>query len=884
MRSLDVKPIERKASMVAPVAQRESPECRANIGFVQKTVLLVFLSAWCAAPAVAADLAEGEALFRSGHYDECARLAAVETGKGAWNEGWSELKIKAELARGKSAAAILSLGGALRRFPASVSLRLLGRDVYRSSGRDEDAATEMDMIEKLVLSAPQRYAAPESRLALGRFFLVRGADARKVLDQFYDVVTKERPDFVDAYLATAELALDKQDYALAAETLRKAPKNAAQEPRFHYLLARAFAADDRALSAKELSEALKINPHHTDSLLLQTDHLIDAERYTEAGQVLKQVFDVNPVEPRAWAYRAVLAHLKGDRDAEAAARRSALAQWAANPEVDHLIGRKLSQKYRFTEGAASQKRALELDPNDLPAKIQLCQDLLRLGDEAAGWKLAAEIFAKDGYNVVAYNLVTLHDRLSGFRTLEGDGFIVRMEALEADLYGQRVLSLLRRAKKTLCEKYGVTLRDPVIVEIFPTRKEFAVRTFGLPGADGLLGVCFGRVVTVSGPAAQGKDPSNWEAILWHEFCHVVTLNKSHNKMPRWLSEGISVYEEEREDPAWRQLLNPRYRAMILGDGLTPLSKLSSAFMAPETPIHLQFAYYESALAVDFFVRKFGSAVLKGLLDDLGAGMDMNESLPARTKTSLEQLDRDFAQFARQLAKSVAPDLTWEEPDLPADVASAAAAAWLEKHPKSFWGWRRLGARLVAEEKWQAAKEVLEKLKGLYPEYTGPENAYVLLATVYRRLSDTAAEHKVLEELAARDGDASPAYLRLMELDEAAGDWRGMAKAARRLLAVNPLVPTPHRQLARAAEQLGERDEAVAAYRALALLDDTDPADVHYRLAKLLRQGGKSAEARREVLKSLEEAPRFLDSHRLLLELLEQDAPAAGSQRPGFTGR
>ncbi|HEV3120270.1 MAG TPA: hypothetical protein VGY53_00135, partial [Isosphaeraceae bacterium] len=539
---------------------------------------------------------------------------------------------------------------------------------------------------------------------------------------------------------------------------------------------------------------------------------------------------------------------------------------------------------RFAEGSAYQKRALEMDGTYLPAKIQLCQDMLRLGDETAGWKLAAEIFAKDSYNVVAYNLITLRDRLSSFRTLEDDGFIVRMEPLEADLYGQRVLALLRRAKKTLCEKYGITLNEPVIVEIFPTHKEFAVRTFGLPGLDGLLGVCFGRVVTVNGPAAQSKDPSNWEAILWHEFCHVVTLHKTRNKMPRWLSEGISVYEEEQEDPAWGQALNPRFRAMLLGKELTPLSKLSSAFMAPESPLHLQFAYYESALAAEFFVRKFGPAVLKGVLDDLGAGSDINETLPARTKTSLEQLDRDFAQFAGERAKGVASQLTWEEPELPADAPSTAVDQWLQLHPKSFWGLRKLGARLVAEEKWEAAKDVLEKLKSQYPEFVGPENAYVLLATVYRRLADPAAEHKVLEALVARDGDAASANLRLIELDEAAQNWRGVSKSARRLLAINPLVPTPHRELARASEELGERDEAVSAYRALALLDDTDPAEVHYRLAKLLRQSGKPAEARREVLKSLEEAPRFLDSHRLLLELIEQDTPAAGSPRRGFTGR
>ena len=119
----------------------------------------------------------------------------------------------------------------------------------------------------------------------------------------------------------------------------------------------------------------------------------------------------------------------------------------------------------------------------------------------------------------------------------------------------------------------------------------------------------------------------------------------------------------------------------------------------------------------------------------------------------------------------------------------------------------------------------------------------------------------------------------MELDEAAGDWRGVAENARRLLAVNPLIPAPHRQLARAAEHLGERDEALTAYRALSLLDDTDPADVHYRLAKLLHQAGKPDEARREVLKSLEEAPRFLDAHRLLLELVEADPSQPRADSP-----
>lgn len=58
------------------------------------------------------------------------------------------------------------------------------------------------------------------------------------------------------------------------------------------------------------------------------------------------------------------------------------------------------------------------------------------------------------------------------------------------------------------------------------------------------------------------------------------------------------------------------------------------------------------------------------------------------------------------------------------------------------------------------------------------------------------------------------------------------------------------------------------------LDDTDPASVHYQLASLLRQAGRPKEARREVLKSLEQAPRFREAHQLLLELVDHELSAA----------
>lgn len=810
-------------------------------------------------------------LFRTGRYAECVTACSESLAKWSNDERIWTLKIQAEATQGKYDDALKTADAARMKLPGEVLVQLQAYEIYRTGGREKETAETLTAIGKLIEDRSS-YTTAE-RIAVGRFLLTRGKDAKEVLDQYFTAVTKKEPEFVDGHLATAELALGKNDRAFAAEVLQKAPKEAARDPRFHYLLARTFADDDHEKAEKALNEALKINPRHVDSLLVRVDDRLDNEDHAGADAILRQVLAVDPKEPRAWAYRAAIAHLTGAAAAEKTAYATALDRWSTNPQVEHLIGQKLSRKYRFAEGSAHQRKALAFDKTYLPAKAQLCQDLLRLGEEAEGWKLAAEVFAADGYNVVAFNLVTLKDHLAKFRALAGDGFVLRMDPLEADLYGHRALAVLQKARSTLATKYGIKLDRAVTVEIFPRKQDFAVRTFGLPGADGFLGVCFGPVITANSPASQGKDPSNWEAVLWHEYCHTVTLHKTRNRMPRWLSEGISVYEERRENPAWGQWLQPRYREMILGDDLTPVSKLSSAFLNPKSGLHVQFAYFESAMVVEFLIERHGFDNLKAILDDLGAGVPINEALARRTGGSLEKLDREFAEFARK--KVNASNATWEKLDLPEKADSTAVRAWLEKHPKNLPGRQRLAATLVREEKWAEAETAAWEFRKLDPEFIGSPNAYELLAAVYRKRGETTEESKALEELARRDGDAMAVYQRLAELGEASGNWTAVAKNARRWLAVNPLVPAPHRALASAAEKLNERGDALASLRALLALSPPDSADLRYRLAVQFDKAGERDKAKREVLKSLEEAPRSRDAQALLLKLAETGPPTKG---------
>ena len=216
--------------------------------------------------------------------------------------------------------------------------------------------------------------------------------------------------------------------------------------------------------------------------------------------------------------------------------------------------------------------------------------------------------------------------------------------------------------------------------------------------------------------------------------------------------------------------------------------------------------------------------------------------------SLDQLDREFAQFARQRAEKIAPGATWEEVELPPDANSTAVAAWLEKHPQSFEGLRASGSAAgrraaVAEGRGKCSKSSRASIRIT----SGRITLICLLAIVFRQLSDPAAEHKVLEELAMRDGDAITAYLRLIELVRRpatgrasprmrAAFWRSIRWCRPRTASSGRAPPNNWASVTRLWRP----------YRALALLDDTDPAEVHYQIAKLLRDAGKPQEARREV--------------------------------------
>ena len=830
------------------------------------TPLVLCLVGWGGDPG---DLEEGRRLLETGRYYECLELAAKAVAADPSEEPWHLLRIRAQLRLGELERARASTEVALEEFSRSLELRLLAHEVFLRSGDPDRAESEAYEVERIARRSYRRYLDPESLVIRGRSLILLGEDPKAVLDAYYARAKREAPDEVAAYRAIAELALEKHDYGLAAEELGTALELAPEDPDLLYLWARAYAPTDPPRAAQALGQVLTRNPHHAEALLLAADRDLAAELDEPAEAKLARLLEVDPSRWEPWAYRAVLAHLRGDRERERACRDQALAGWPENPAVDHLIGRELSEKYRFAVGARAQRRALELDPGFEPARFQLAQDLLRLGEGDEGWRLAEEVAESDEYNVVAYNLMVLQDVLRGYRTLERDGLVLRMEPREAEVYGARLLDLLEEARRELGKRYRVRLDDPIVVEVFAEQKDFAIRTFGLPGGAGFLAVCFGDVVTVQSPDAPGKAPSSWEATVWHELCHTATLKKTRNRMPRWLSEGISVYEERRRDPSWGRSMNPAFRERILSGGAVPVSRLSSAFLSPpdDWPLWLSFAYFQSSLVVEYLVEEHGFEALLAVLDDLGQGLSTPRALTRRI-APLDELDAAFAAHLRGLAEAYAPEASWEP--FRADPTDLdPMMAWIEAHPSNLGGLLRVSDALVEAGRAEEALPLLERARALAPGLVGDEGAYPRLARVHRERGDVAGEREVIAAWAARDADSLAAHLRWIELlqtPHAPDAPERLFGAAQRALAIQPMSVAAHEAALTAGERLQRPEVVLRSGHALLALDPVDPARLHYRLALAARELGQEAEARRQVVRALEEAPRYRAAHALLLEL------------------
>jgi len=805
---------------------------------------------------------EGQDLLLAGKYEEAIEVADRKLRDAEDKSGWYRVKTRGLLETGRLEQAIREAPTALSSQANLASVRLL---LYELATKTQPRFIAQRLLHPVVRLNRDKDLPADELAATGIAYLELGADPRTVLEDYLEPARKQDPKARLPHLAIGELALEKQDFELAAETYREALKQHPDDPDFLFGLGLALYPSSPQTAGEYVERALERNPRHAEALLWLARQKIDAREFDPAVDLLEKITATNPLNAKAWGLRTAIAELRNDPEAAQQHRQRALALWNENPVPDEVTGTALARNYLFDEGIDYLHKSLERDDSYLPARLQLGIALLRQGRDDEGWPHIDYARARDPYNIIAYNLVELRDRLQEFTVLEKDGIRLRMDEKEADIYGRHALDLLTRSRKKLTEKYGIDLPYDVTVEIFARQSDFAIRTFSLPGGEGFLGVCFGPLITAASPGGRlGR--ANWEAVLWHEFAHTVTLALTRNRIPRWLTEGISVYEERQEDPSWGFRMGPAMRKKILDSELPDVRDFNALFRQPD----MQFAYLYSSLIVEYIVDQYGFDKLTNILAQLRQGRPIDDALE-NSLGNLDQFTEAANQFVRTAAQEYGGDWKWDYPE--GEQLSTFASdpwKWHEAEPENFWGIIEAARASARDGEWNKVQDLLEPVVESGLIVGEPGNPHELLAEAYRQLDDPDAERETLEQFTNRNSDSLSARLRLLEIADAADKHEAIIPIARQVLAIDPLSLRAHQALAESSREMGDRDQARQSYWALLRLNPPDKSSVHYQLATLMEEEDPKA-ALQQVLMALELSPRFRDAYPLLQRLNQNSA-------------
>jgi tetratricopeptide (TPR) repeat protein len=238
------------------------------------------------------------------------------------------------------------------------------------------------------------------------------------------------------------------------------------------------------------------------------------------------------------------------------------------------------------------------------------------------------------------NFLTLFEKMRAFPARKDDRFVVRLPAREDTPYYPLLRDTLDWSAKLREERWDFQLEYPLYISVFDVQKDFAARTIGLPGFPA-LGACFGRVVTLDSPRALPPGQFGWRATLHHELAHCITLQLSNGRVPRWLTEGASVYEERKVSPIWNREMERAVVDAIASDEILRLDDINGAFRGPR----VLFAYYQGGLMCEFIERDFGFPALREMVRLYGE----DKHTPAVVRTALgvepDEFDRRFLEYA-----------------------------------------------------------------------------------------------------------------------------------------------------------------------------------------------------------------------------------------------
>ena len=462
-----------------------------------------------------------------------------------------------------------------------------------------------------------------------------------LLDNFHDAnslfseATRANPNNLEAQVLWGDLFLEKYNANDAQRSYQEVLDiNSRHVPA---LVGMAKVGGDE----RSLTRALAINPNSVLALETYGQLLLINNREAEAQEYFDRALNLNPQSLKSLSILAAQAALH-QRYEEYEQHKAQVDSFSPNnPQFLGDIADTFGNNYLFSEAVEFARAAINSDPEYWQGYTLLGSNLIRLGEEEEG-KANLEIgFENDPFNVLTSNMLKVFDTLETYSTLESEHFKVYMSGNDADILWPYLEPLLEEGWDTLTAKYGYKPEGPILIEVFENTADFAVRSVGLPDIGPLVGICFGKVITLISPDTLS---ANWQEIVWHEFMHVITLQMTNNRMPRWLSEGISVWEEREGRPYWGRSQGLDLVRAAKEEKLLHVRDLNSGFSGARDNADLGFAYFQSYLVVDYITEEYGFSKLRELIDQYGSVIDESGRFNEVFQLSLEEFNTGFQRW------------------------------------------------------------------------------------------------------------------------------------------------------------------------------------------------------------------------------------------------
>ncbi len=854
-------------------------------------------------------LERAEELLQSGSY-----LAAIELFQrvDGFDEEAGLLGLSKALAHtGEYERAIEALEDAISDNAASARLATQLAELKRATGQSAEALQILEEVVTGNTTPPVRAlvqygsllqytgrrdeARVQLEAAIGRYDAGMVFDAEEIamvavaswlLDRFHDAnslfseAVRLDPQNLEAQVLWGDLFMEKFNVVDAEQSY-----NAALEINRRYTPALVGQAKISG-GERSLAFALDVNPNDVAALETMATLLVMNDRADEAVEYVERALEVNPESLKSLSILASQAalHERFDEFAELEARVNAFSPGNARFYGD--LADAFGNAYRFTEAVGYARQAVAADPNYWQGHTLLGTNLIRLGEEEEG-RVALELaFDNDPFNVMTSNMLKVFDTLEEYATLRTEHFEVRMSQRDARVLWPYMAPLLEESWATLTAKYGFEPEAPVLVEVFERTDDFAVRSVGLPDIGPLVGICFGKVVTLISP--QTLD-ANWQEILWHELVHVFTLQMTNNRMPRWLSEGISVWEEREARPEWGRRHGMELVRAAQQNKLLPVSNLNAGFTGADSNEDLGFAYFQSYLVVDYIAQEHGFDKLIELIKQYALIKEESAMFETVFAMSIDDFDAGFRAWVDRRVQEINVYVHTEDAadegaahghgqreNSSAVMAELYNNASLKQHmrqrvqdqPRDFQAHLQLGIVLFKEEAFDEAKVHLQIAHDILPDYSGYPSPSLVLSQIHEREGNQAARLEQLRIMLQNQQHDDDSTVLLATAALESGDLESARYYMDRALAITPYRLDVHRIGAEIARRQNDPQMAVRELEVLVDLDVNDPVEARTDLAEAYMANGQATEARRNILNALEIAPSYQRAQQVLLQAVD----------------